>query len=107
MYRLDLTLSGEISRNSLFSCFVLPRTCSYVLSRPSVETDSESRALTNLSAHACSENGVKWFLFLFFDLGAVLCFECLSKLLAVPAFLESAEVFEASKGQRHDFDERI
>jgi len=56
------------------------------------------RLTETYSAHACSENGVKWFLFLFFDFGAVLSFASLSGLFAVPAFLESAEVSEATEG---------
>jgi hypothetical protein len=80
------------------------------MERLSTETTRKSLVATTLaflppvpkeaiksSAHACSENGVKWFLFLFFDLRAVLRFASLSGLLAVPAFLESAEVFEATE----------
>jgi len=42
------------------------------------------------SAHAWFKNGVKWFLFLFYDLGAVLGFAFPLDLLAVSTLLEPA-----------------
>jgi hypothetical protein len=48
-------------------------------------------------AHVCSEIGEKWFLFLFFDLGAVLSFAALFGLFAVSALLEPAKVLEATE----------
>jgi hypothetical protein len=42
------------------------------------------------SAHAWSENGVKWFLFSFFDLGATLRFTALFRFFAVSTLFKSA-----------------
>jgi hypothetical protein len=58
-------------------------------------------------AHACSENGLKWFLFLFFDLGAALRFASLFGLFAISAFLEPAEVFEATERKGHNLYGRV
>jgi len=49
------------------------------------------------SAHACSENGLKWFLFGFQDLGAVLGFK--SRVAAVFALLEPAQMVPLLEGQ--------
>ena len=46
-----------------------------------------------------SKNGVKWFLSLFRDLGAVLGFVSFLNLFAVSPLLERAEVLEAAEGE--------
>jgi hypothetical protein len=52
-----------------------------------------------MRAPACCENGFKWFLFAFYDLGAVLSSAVSSSFFAVSAFLKPAKVFQLLKGQ--------
>jgi len=55
----------------------------------------------------CPEIGEKWFLFLFWDLGAVFGFAPFSDLFAISFLLEPAEVLEVAEWQGHDPHERI
>jgi hypothetical protein len=55
------------------------------------------------SAHACSEIGLKWFLFFAsWDLWAIFWGTALSGLFAVSAFLEPAEVPYAAERKGHN-----
>jgi hypothetical protein len=56
-----------------------------------------------VGAPACCENGFKWFLFVFYDLGAVLSSAVSSVFFAVSPLLKPAKVFQFLKSQADDF----